>query len=1206
MSINEAKISSLLDRIDNHVLEEYKARLLNEAKLSPVSINRKLSSLRKYVRWLEDRKVIAIKQESIPVPHPEAKSVFDTPVAPLREMPLIALHGIAEKKEEINQNIYSPFAPLRFGQKSFRIINLGLDLLIFNPITSAAQSIQYLLWKNGKKVVFAPVIDILENASYVPKGVSIKTIIPKQMNIIPPRSANETSVIKIISQYRVKTNPVTVRNFTKALYAPLEISTEQMHWMEKLWHNMRYRRPKWYKTYQSYPFVNYLHFSIMIIVATIAGAAVYQTWTNGNGLQNRAVLAAQDISPPRTLSFQGRLLNNTNTPITVETPLRFALYNSPTATGAAMLWEEKQDVTPDQNGNFSTTLGLQNRIDQHFFTDNPSLYIGIAIGDNQELLPRQQIPTTNYAADSKTVEGLKPITDSPDKAQNVLLALDSTGNLTIGGAASHTFQATGGQFAMSGQALLLTTNPDSNGNIQLVPDGSGIIDLQGSIQNTSNAVDQNGIAGAVDVEDILSVRATSSSQSALVVNQNGSGDIISGRSNGVDKFRLDNGGNAFFGGNIILNGDTIDSTSTAFDIGGNTLKQLTIGPSATVLTLGDSAGITTIRNSLQVQGTTSLSGPVNTFGLISANGGLTIPQGQTLAFADFTPGAIAFIGGNSQVVQDASKFSWNDTNNTLNVLGSLCVNSVAGGTCDSTAGTITSKTLNTTGTADLAENYVSSENLEPGDVVAPEGSSNAMAIIKSTQSYQKNLIGIISTNPGITLNSDAATDYEHPNVYPLALQGRVPVKVSSINGPIQPGDELTSSSIPGVAMLASSSGQTIGKALEAYANTNPNTVGKIMAFVNLSYYSAPATITDNGAVILTSKPQTQQNPNPTLLSDNFASSSGSETQKATNSAQVVLNGETASSSSGLYNSIATQSASASDSALLKASPTPTPAVSGSLQTNIALPNSFSSLSNASNGELTYVPNLKSDYATFNNGLISLGPSSLTDVGISGTVVINNNLKITSDSLDTIATDLNIQPLRQGNVLFQGGLVAIDTQGNLNVKGNANFAQNVTVNGQLATGIIAPIPNQDLTVNLNNKTQGSNMVINNSGGAHVVQINQQGDIIASGQASFNSIASQGFTIIRGAEADASNTITIADGSGGKGIISAHETERTIITSYVTSHSLIYVSPTSNTGNVNPYVARQTPEDPQGGTKGSFTVEIPTALSNDISFNWWIVN
>ena len=182
-------------------------------------------------------------------------------------MPLSALQGLADKNkdEDIKLDSYSSFAPIRLGQRSIKIINLGLDLLILNPIAYSVESIQYLLWKSGKKVIFAPVIDILENASYVPKSVSIKTIIPKQMNIMPPRTANEGSVLQKITQYKMNTNSATVRNFTKALYAPLEISTEQMHWMDKLWHNMRYRRPKWYKKYHSYSFVNHIHFAIMMI-----------------------------------------------------------------------------------------------------------------------------------------------------------------------------------------------------------------------------------------------------------------------------------------------------------------------------------------------------------------------------------------------------------------------------------------------------------------------------------------------------------------------------------------------------------------------------------------------------------------------------------------------------------------------------------------------------------------------------------------------------------------------------------------------------------------------------------------------------------------------------------------------------------------------------------------------------------------------------
>ena len=81
-----------------------------------------------------------------------------------------------------------------------------------------------------------------------------------------------------------------------------------------------------------------------------------------------------------------------------------------------------------------------------------------------------------------------------------------------------------------------------------------------------------------------------------------------------------------------------------------------------------------------------------------------------------------------------------------------------------------------------------------------------MAVIKATSPYQQTLIGIISTNPGVDLNSDAQTDQSHPYLYPIALQGRVPIKVTTSNGPIQPCDAITSSAIPGVAMKADGSG----------------------------------------------------------------------------------------------------------------------------------------------------------------------------------------------------------------------------------------------------------------------------------------------------------------------------------------------------------------------------------------------------------------
>jgi hypothetical protein len=69
----------------------------------------------------------------------------------------------------------------------------------------------------------------------------------------------------------------------------------------------------------------------------------------------------------------------------------------------------------------------------------------------------------------------------------------------------------------------------------------------------------------------------------------------------------------------------------------------------------------------------------------------------------------------------------------------------------------------------------------------------------------------------------------------VALTGRVPVKVSEENGPIYAGDPLGLSDIlPGYAAKLSSSGQSIGIALE---DSNGGTAGTdvIMVFVSLGY-----------------------------------------------------------------------------------------------------------------------------------------------------------------------------------------------------------------------------------------------------------------------------------------------------------------------------------------------------------------------------------
>ncbi len=138
---------------------------------------------------------------------------------------------------------------------------------------------------------------------------------------------------------------------------------------------------------------------------------------------------------------------------------------------------------------------------------------------------------------------------------------------------------------------------------------------------------------------------------------------------------------------------------------------------------------------------------------------------------------------------------------------------------------------------DLAEYFGSVDpSLEAGDVVVIDAQipskDNKSFVVRSPGSYDTKVIGVISTQPNQIYGEGLFTEDENPK--PVALAGRVPVKVSDENGAIKAGDYLTSSSIPGIAMKATRPGVTIGKALENYDCTVACS-GKILAFINVSF-----------------------------------------------------------------------------------------------------------------------------------------------------------------------------------------------------------------------------------------------------------------------------------------------------------------------------------------------------------------------------------
>jgi|GEM_PF-4383318 hypothetical protein len=172
--------------------------------------------------------------------------------------------------------------------------------------------------------------------------------------------------------------------------------------------------------------------------------------------------------------------------------------------------------------------------------------------------------------------------------------------------------------------------------------------------------------------------------------------------------------------------------------------------------------------------------------------------------------------------------------------GSICVDS--DGECTpAVAGTIYAVNYST-GNSDLAENYpIYESDIKAGYIVSAADSNTTGLGYNSTFGVIKartgqNPLGVVSTKPGVTLGLD--NDLGSQGQVPVALSGRVPVKVNLEGGNINAGDYIILSSVPGIGTKATTSGQTIGIALESFTDSSTKDnegIGEVLVFVNLNY-----------------------------------------------------------------------------------------------------------------------------------------------------------------------------------------------------------------------------------------------------------------------------------------------------------------------------------------------------------------------------------
>ena len=209
--------------------------------------------------------------------------------------------------------------------------------------------------------------------------------------------------------------------------------------------------------------------------------------------------------------------------------------------------------------------------------------------------------------------------------------------------------------------------------------------------------------------------------------------------------------------------------------------------------------------------------------------------------------------------------------------GALCVDN--GGTAKC-YGALTAGTIYADGqslvASDVAENYpVADMSIEEGDIVMVAESLSAeeetkrqydrakldeqykdelpssiaesldLSVAKADGEDLSRIMGVVSTKPGVLLGDTTGLSLQS-SFRPVALSGRVPVKVTLEGGDIKKGDRITLSSTPGVGMKAGSSTYTVGIALESFTESskkNSDGVGKILVFMNLTWSHLASTDT---------------------------------------------------------------------------------------------------------------------------------------------------------------------------------------------------------------------------------------------------------------------------------------------------------------------------------------------------------------------------
>jgi cytoskeletal protein CcmA (bactofilin family) len=256
------------------------------------------------------------------------------------------------------------------------------------------------------------------------------------------------------------------------------------------------------------------------------------------------------------------------------------------------------------------------------------------------------------------------------------------------------------------------------------------------------------------------------------------------------------------------------------------------------------------------------------------------------------------------------------------------------------------------------------------------------------------------------------------------------------------------------------------------------------------------------------------------------------------------------------------------------------------------------LNNASDWEITNGSGSASLNEMLLENLYVTGTAAITSLSVSESIVLGNDLVISSPtgpealraggqqltSIDTVSAPLSIQSSASQPLYLMAGMVKIDIFGNVDIAGS------LAVQGSIKTKSLT------LTADSEHTTESGKLlsVIDSLG-------DEVAGISATGSAEFKEVTTDTLIVREDPTATSSaglaGTVYINSSTAGTASVPKGETEITLQNPNIKQNSLLFITATSQT-QANLYIKSQ--------SEGVAVIGFSTPAINDANFNWWIVS